>query len=250
MARFRRKSCVPLIALVMLVLIMTVVLKVLIPEDSPFGGPFGVEPFTERKNTIQGENKNKPDQIQMNSSSESHEDAELAAILRRFPPPNYRLHAFYYSWYGNPKFDGEYIHWSHPQLPHWDIKVAQGYPQGKHSPPEDIGSNFYPFLGTYSSRDPVVIAGHMQQLRAAAIGVIAVSWYPPHMSDDNGEPQEDLVHLLLEMAHKYNIKVAFHIEPFKGRDVNMYSNVKYIIDKSVEQASEAHTQREHQGYPI
>ncbi|XP_068195355.1 glycoprotein endo-alpha-1,2-mannosidase [Antennarius striatus] len=232
MARFRRKTCIPLIALVLLVLIITMVLKMLTPEDSPFGAPFDVEMIMDRKNKMQREYKNKVDQIKFNASSEYHKDTELAAILRKFPPPNYNFHAFYYQWYGNPKFDGKYIHWNHEQLPHWDVKVAQEYPQGKHNPPEDIGSNFYPFLGAYSSRDPVVIADHMQQLRTAAIGVIAVSWYPPNMNDDNGESVDELMPLLLDKAHKYNIMVAFHIEPYKGRnEVNMFSNVKYIIDK-------------------
>lgn len=59
-----------------------------------------------------------------------------------------------------------------------------------------------------------------------------VSWYPPDMKDDNGEPVDDIVPLLLEVAYKYHIKVAFHIEPYQGRDeVNMFTNVKYIIEK-------------------
>uniref|UniRef100_A0A3Q2YHA7 Glycoprotein endo-alpha-1,2-mannosidase n=1 Tax=Hippocampus comes TaxID=109280 RepID=A0A3Q2YHA7_HIPCM len=50
--------------------------------------------------------------------------------------------------------------------------------------------------------------------------------------DDNGEPIDDIVPLLLDVAQRYSIKVAFHIEPYKGRDeVNMYANIKYIIDK-------------------
>ncbi len=170
MARFRRKSCITLIALVLLVLIITVVLKSLTPEDSPFSGPVGVELFQEKKNEIKSENDNKPEQIKMNDSAQSDKDAELEATLRKFPPPNYYLHAFYYAWYGNPKTDGKYIHWDHMQLPHWDFKVAQGYPQGRHIPPDDIGSNFYPSLGPYSSRDPSIIESHMQQLRTAAIG--------------------------------------------------------------------------------
>lgn len=174
MARFRRKSCITLIALVLLVLILSVVLKSLTPEDSEFGGPVGIELFTDKKNDnqIQRDNKadSKPDQIKMNDSAQSDKDRELEATLRKFPPPNYYLHAFYYTWFGNPKFDGKYVHWDHPQMPHWDFKVAQGYPQGRHVPPDDIGSNFYPALGAYSSRDPSILEAHMQQLRTAAIG--------------------------------------------------------------------------------
>lgn len=170
MARFRRKSCITFIALVLLVLIVTVVLKALTPEDSPLGDLVGGELFLERRNDNQRKNDKTPDQIKMNDSAQSERDAQLEATLKKFPPPNYYLHAFYYAWYGNPKYDGKYIHWDHPQLPHWDFKVAPGYPQGRHSPPDDIGANFYPSLGAYSSRDPSVIEAHMQQLRTAAIG--------------------------------------------------------------------------------
>lgn len=90
-------------------------------------------------------------------------------------------------------------------------------------------------------------------------GVLAVSWYPPGMKDDNGEPSEDIVPLILEVAVKYNVKVevffssllvylkslfscfimnspppqvVFHIEPYRGRnDKNMLENIKYIIEK-------------------
>ncbi|KAJ0063053.1 hypothetical protein NL108_010666, partial [Boleophthalmus pectinirostris] len=60
--------------------------------------------------------------------------------------------------------------------------------------------------------------------------VMAVSWYPPNHKDDNGEPIDNLMPLLLDIAHRYHIKVIFHIEPYKGRDeVTMFANVKYII---------------------
>lgn len=42
-------------------------------------------------------------------------------------------------------------------------------------------------------------------------GVIAVSWYPPNMKDENGHPTDDIVPLLLEVAHKYHIKVCMKI---------------------------------------
>ena len=38
-------------------------------------------------------------------------------------------------------------------------------------------------------------------------GVIAVSWYPPGMKDDNGEPIDDIVAMLMDAAHKYHVKV-------------------------------------------
>lgn len=80
------------------------------------------------------------------------------------------LHAFYYSWYGSPQREGHYIHWDHVMVPHWDPKISASYPRGRHSPPDDLGSSFYPELGPYSSRDPDVLQEHMTQLKEAAIG--------------------------------------------------------------------------------
>ncbi|KAK9411427.1 glycoprotein endo-alpha-C2-mannosidase [Crotalus adamanteus] len=72
----------------------------------------------------------------------------------------------------------------------------------------------------------------MKQMRLASIGVLALSWYPPVMADENGEPTDGLVPIILDIAHKYKLKVTFHIEPYKDRDDrSMYNNVKYIIDK-------------------
>lgn len=152
--------------------------------------------------------------------------------MQGFPEPNYNVHAFYYVWYGNPQFDGKYVHWDHPLLPHWDPKVASGYPTGRHQPPDDIGANFYPALGPYSSRDPSVLEEHMRQLRIADVGenplwsifftvfapsteyflfilgVLAVSWYPRSMNDDNGEEVDNLLPLVLDAADKYQLKVV------------------------------------------
>ncbi|XP_061824130.2 glycoprotein endo-alpha-1,2-mannosidase [Nerophis lumbriciformis] len=219
MLRFRLKSSIAFLALVLLVLIVTVVLKFLTPEVT---GEIGEPSLGEKDAAKEVESE------RSKITQPVREDKELG----KFPPPNYYLHAFYYIWYGNPATDGKYIHWDHPRLPHWDPKVAEKYPQGRHSPPDDVAANFYPALGAYSSRDPAVIKAHMQQLRTAAIGVIAVSWYPPNTNDDNGEPLDAIMPLLLDVAHQYHIKVSFHIEPYKGRDeVNMYANIKYIIEK-------------------
>ncbi|KAG5858037.1 hypothetical protein ANANG_G00025850 [Anguilla anguilla] len=84
----------------------------------------------------------------------------------------YDVHIFYYVWYGNPQMDGKYMHWDHVLVPHWDPKIAASYPKGRHTPPEDIGSSFYPELGPYSSRDPDVLESHMEQLEAAAAGPV------------------------------------------------------------------------------
>jgi len=139
-------------------------------------------------------------------------------------PLCYDVHVFYYPWYGNPNFDQKYIHWNHRYLPHWNPQVARMYSQNVHVPPEDIGSSYYPELGPYSSRDPKIIKSHMQQISAAKIGVIVVSYYPPGKSDDNGVDWQDLFPTLLNAANDHGIKVAFHIEPYKERSPESVKN--------------------------
>jgi len=123
------------------------------------------------------------------------------------PDPSYQVAAFYYPWYGNPGTDGEWIHWT-----------QAGYP-----PPRDIASDYFPALGAYSSNNPAVVAQHMDWLRQAGIGVIIVSWW------GQGCREEKPVPLILQMAQRYGIKVAFHIEPYNGRSAeSLLADVKYL----------------------
>lgn len=143
--------------------------------------------------------------------------------------PNYCVHAFYYMWYGNEVTDGQYMHWNHKYLPHWDQKVTDKHPKGRHTPPDDIGASFYPELGPYSSQDPLVMEKHMYQLRQARVGVVSVSWYPRGIADDEGGPPDELIPQLLEIAHKYSIKITMHIEPYKNRTpLSVKNDLEYI----------------------
>lgn len=96
---------------------------------------------------------------------------------------SYDVHIFYYSWYGNPQMDESYLHWDHILVPHWDPKIAASYPRGRHVPPEDIGSSFYPELGPYSSRDPEVLESHMEQISTAGAGINQKTTYPSIHTD-------------------------------------------------------------------
>ncbi|MBN3313344.1 MANEA mannosidase, partial [Atractosteus spatula] len=240
MARFRRKTCITLIGLILCTFLIMIFLKSLRPEGTSFGNPFGLGLFPHLSRSESGKTQihiQEDTAATRGGSTNIHKNTarggmHFEAKSEHLPVPNYSLHVFYYNWYGNPQFDGKYIHWDHPLLPHWDSKVASSFPRGRHSPPDDIGSNFYPELGAYSSRDPSVIEAHVLQLRTAAVGVLALSWYPPGMKDDNGEPTDDLVLLIMDIAHKYQVKVTFHIEPYKGRDdLSMFNNIKYIVEK-------------------
>ncbi len=124
--------------------------------------------------------------------------------------PSLKIAAFYYPWYGNPSTDGGWVHWD----------------QNNHQPPQDIGSDYFPALGAYSSRDPQVLAQHMAWLRQAGIGVIITSWWGQGSYEDRAVP------LILQTAERYGIKVAFHIEPYGGRTAEkLVSDIKYIYEK-------------------
>lgn len=142
--------------------------------------------------------------------------------------PNYNVHTFYYAWYGNVAVDGNWSHWNHLFLTNWKKEDKKVYPSGRHMPPDDIGSNFYPLMGCYSSRDPVVIDEHMRLMKQAGIGVVVLSWYPEGMTDS----PEDIFPLILDTAHRYGLKVAPHIEPYRNRNpINLHQNIGHLIFK-------------------
>lgn len=142
-----------------------------------------------------------------------------------------RVHAFYYPWYASPSVEGYYLHWNHRVLPFWGDKHAAAKAHVFHAPPNDIGAQFYPALGPYSSRDKTVIRTHVQQMRSAGIGVAVVSWYPPQLADPNGKPSDDVIPLLLDAGQKYNVSIAFHLEPYEPHEVKrIFNDIHYIID--------------------
>ena len=85
------------------------------------------------------------------------------------------------------------------------------------------------WVACYSSKDPAVIDKHMLQLRSAGVGVIAVSWYPAGLSDDEGPPPDPVIPVLLDAALTHGIKITLHIEPYKGRTPQSVRNdLQYI----------------------
>jgi hypothetical protein len=75
---------------------------------------------------------------------------------------------FYYPWYGNPAYDGGYVHWQ----------------QNGHRPPHDIASSFYPARGAYSSSDRVILGAQMAEIRAAGIDQVIASWWGRGSAED------------------------------------------------------------------
>ena len=113
-------------------------------------------------------NKNR---LKKRDNAESTKEEDVDTIQgEKFPKPNYNVHVFYYPWYGNPETDGQYLHWNHQYIQHWDQNEAKKWPHGQHKPPDDIGAQFYPELGPYSSRKVEVMEEHMKQIRSAGVG--------------------------------------------------------------------------------
>src|SRR5512138_2657189 len=89
-----------------------------------------------------------------------------------------KVHIFYYPWYGTNPYR------------HWD--------QGGHTPPNDIGSNFYPVLGPYNSGDFTgAVATHMQQIQQAGVGVVVLSWW------GQGSYEDSKVTGIMDVANQY-----------------------------------------------
>src|SRR5256886_17472415 len=68
---------------------------------------------------------------------------------------------FFYPWYSNPHYDGQYAHWT----------------QGGHTPPLDLASQFFPMRGAYSSADPRVLRAQMAAIAAAGVYEVVSSWW-------------------------------------------------------------------------
>ena len=141
-------------------------------------------------------------------------------ISKYTKPVNYNVHTFYYSWFGNPEIDGNYNNWNHQIIPHWVDSTWNN--AGKYPGGDDIGANFYPELGCYSSNDPEIITIHMKQIRDAGIGVIAFSWWGKDSFSDKS------VLTYLDLAEKHGLKIAFHIEPIYKTDLEFKSHLEYI----------------------
>lgn len=171
---------------------LTVQLRYL--DSSPASQPTGDE--------VQGEQSAAAAQL-------ANEAATRSANAPQNPvPPSSRVHIFYYNWYGAPRHDGGYIHWE----------------QGGFTPPQDIGANFYPLLGPYSSGDPSAVRQHMRWIREAGIGVLSLTWW------GRGSREDRLTPVVLDAAAAEGLKVNFHLEPYPDRTPSStMDDVRYLL---------------------
>jgi glycoprotein endo-alpha-1,2-mannosidase len=125
-------------------------------------------------------------------------------------PTSDRVHIFYYNWYGSPPMQKRFVHWQ----------------QGGHAPPEDIGANYYPKLGAYSSGDPAVLKQHMAWIKQASVGTLCLTWWGRDSYEEKG------TQAVLDAAADAGLKVNFHLEPYRGHTPDkLAADVRYLLAK-------------------
>lgn len=102
---------------------------------------------------------------------------------------------FYYPWYARQDRDGAWRHWD----------------EGGHTPPDDIGSDYYPLRGAYSSLDPAVLDAQMGDIAAAGISEAVVSWW------GQGSFEDQALAGVATAAAAHGVGVGIHLEPYPGR---------------------------------
>uniref|UniRef100_A0A7E4W1T4 Glycoprotein endo-alpha-1,2-mannosidase n=1 Tax=Panagrellus redivivus TaxID=6233 RepID=A0A7E4W1T4_PANRE len=181
--------------------------------------------------------------------AETEKQAEGAAVVTSKPPTvrpevlrqlqevktgrDPSVHTFYYPWYDGPSYKGAgWHHWNHEYLPNWNTHDTNTYPTGRHVPPNDIASWYYPALGPYSSRDPAVVDQHFKWMSSAGIDVAVVSWLPERETDKDTTSWDSMIPMYLNATAAYKLKLAFHLEPYKTRTaLTVRDDIIYIIEK-------------------
>ena len=102
---------------------------------------------------------------------------------------------FYYAWYGTPGADGDWLHWG----------------QGGNAPPREIGSNYYPARGPYSSGVASVVRAQMREISATGVDTAIVSWWGP------GSIEDARLRPVAAAARAAGLRIALHVEPWPGR---------------------------------
>ena len=144
-----------------------------------------------------------------------------SAFLAQSQKLNNHAVCFYYNWYGSNLIDEHNYHWAHPVIPQNDKDTTKKIFLGR----GDIGANFYPANGEYSSGDTSTIEKHMQEVAQAGIGIIAVTWLGvDDYTYKNVVP-------LLDAASRHGIKVCFQIEPRVRKTVfSTCEAVRFIVE--------------------
>jgi hypothetical protein len=121
--------------------------------------------------------------------------ADVVAMVGVPPSPPARSAIFYYPWYASAPYDGQWRHWD----------------EGGHTPPDDIGSDYYPARGAYSSSDPSVVDAQMAEISGAGVNEVVSSWW------GEGSFEDQKLSLVTAKAAAHGLSTGVQIEPYVGR---------------------------------
>ena len=109
-----------------------------------------------------------------------------------------KVSIFYYPWYASPATNpAGWLHWN----------------EGGHTPPADIGSDFYPARGAYDSIDPATAEAQMAEIAGAGVDQVVFSWW------GQGSFEDHALAVIAPIAAAHGLDVAVHLEPYAGRSV-------------------------------
>jgi len=65
-----------------------------------------ISPLPTKSNHVNNDQPDKNSIVQIDEKASVYDPSS-------WPPANYDVHVFYYSWYGNPEHDQQWHHWNH-----------------------------------------------------------------------------------------------------------------------------------------
>jgi Glycosyl hydrolase family 99 len=124
--------------------------------------------------------------------------APIVALAPRPATIPAEVSIFFYPWYSKPGVDLR-AGWRH-----WE--------QNNHQPQSgDIGANFFPADGLYSSLDPKQLAKQARQMAASGVDTVVTSWWGRGAFEDWMLPD------LVTAVRAAGLRLAIHFEPYKNR---------------------------------
>jgi glycoprotein endo-alpha-1,2-mannosidase len=75
---------------------------------------------------------------------------------------------------------------------------------------------------------------HVGMIAEAGIGSIVYSWWGRGTGDANGDPTDEaIVEMMLDRCLEYGVTLAFHIEPYKGRNAeSVAADARFIFTRT------------------
>ncbi len=153
-----------------------------------------------------------------------------------------KSHALFLLNYATINDDNSFNIWDHAVLEHWDRKISNRYPRGiTYRPPDDLPTRYYPLKGAYSSSNEKTIELQVNEAKLANIELLVVPFtitkeegeaLSPYITSDLHKKiyTDQNLPLLLQYAHKANIKIGFMIEKYLGRtEQKVFEQIKYLL---------------------